>query len=86
MYMALENSALRSFGDKVALVFSDATGAVFRDMIEDGLKDIQEIVLSETGLNVQLTVKMESDFDTNSSQGEDDDPFNEIASLPWVNS
>ena len=86
LYMALENSALRSFGDKVAIVFSDAIGGVLRDMIEGGLNEIGEIILSETGLNVQLTVKMESDFDTNTAAGEDDDPFNEIASLPWVTS
>lgn len=84
LYMALENSSLRSFGDKVAVVFPDGVGAVLRDMIEGGLSEISEIILSETGLNVDLTVKMESDFDS-SQGGVVNDPFDEIASLPWVN-
>ena len=86
LYMALENSALRSFGDKVAIVFPDAVGAVWRDMIEGGLGEIGEIILAETGMNVTLTVKMESDFDTKESANDTSDPFDEIASLPWVNS
>ncbi len=84
LYMALENSSLRSFGEKVAIVFPDGVGAVLRDMIEGGLSEITEIILSETGLNVVLTVKMESDFDTKENTNEASDPFDEIANLPWV--
>ncbi len=85
LYMALENSSLRSFGEKVAIVFPDGVGAVLRDMIEGGLSEISEIILSETGLNVALTVKMESDFDATEGNTAVNDPFDEIASLPWVN-
>lgn len=85
LYMALENSSLRSFGDKVAIVFSDALAPVLRDMIEGGLNEIREIILSETGMNVSLCVKMESDFDSGGGKGAVSDPFDEIASLPWVN-
>ncbi|MBR5535518.1 MAG: DNA polymerase III subunit gamma/tau [Clostridia bacterium] len=85
LYMALENSSLRSFGEKVAIVFPDGVGAVLRDMIEGGLSEIKEIILSETGLDAELTVKMESDFDANENNAGEVDPFDEIASLPWVN-
>lgn len=85
LYMALENSSLRSFGEKVAIVFPDTVGDVLRDMIEGGLGEISEIILSETGLSVSLTVKMESDFDAGEGAVKVSDPFDEIASLPWVN-
>lgn len=84
LYMALENSALRPFGEKVAIVFADNVGGVLRDMIEGGLSEIAEIILSETGLNVSLTVKMESDFDNKENVAGEADPFDEIASLPFV--
>ncbi|MBQ8003444.1 MAG: hypothetical protein IJ297_08390, partial [Clostridia bacterium] len=85
LYMALENSSLRSFGDKVAFVFPDNVGGVLRDMIEGGLGEIKEIILAETGLDVELTVKMESAFDTSGTTSAANDPFDEIAGLPWVN-
>ncbi len=85
LYMALENSSIRSFGDKVAIVFPDNVGAVLRDMIEGGLGEIGEIILAETGLDVKLTVKMESDFDMGNGASGESDPFDEIADLPWVN-
>ncbi len=84
LYMAVENCSLRTFNDKVAIVFSDNGGATLRDMIESGLGEIQEIIHSQTGLDVQLTVKFESDFESN-NRGVEADPFDEIASLPFVN-
>lgn len=84
LYMALENSALRPFGEKIAIVFADNVGGVLRDMIEGGLSEIGEIILSETGLNVALTVKMESDFESEKSAAGEVDPFDEVASLPFV--
>ncbi len=85
LYMALENCSLRAYGEKVAIVFADNVGAVLRDMIEGGMSEISEIILSETGLDVPLTLKMESDFDkSDKAAAGEADPFDEIASLPWV--
>lgn len=84
LYMALENSSLRSFRDKTAIVFPDNVGAVLRDMIEGGLSEIKEIIGAETGLDVSLTVKMESDFDKTDTGSSEPDPFDEIASLPFA--
>ncbi|MCD8049737.1 MAG: DNA polymerase III subunit gamma/tau [Clostridia bacterium] len=84
LYMALENSALRAYGDKVAIVFADKGGETFRSMIEGDLPGINEIVREETGLDVKLTVKLESDFGAGEAQ-KGKDPFDEIASLPFVN-
>lgn len=83
LYLAVENCSLRTFGDKVAIVFSDKGGATLRDMIESGLGEISEIINEQTGLDVQLTVKFESDFENGTVKGEVD-PFDEIASLPFV--
>ncbi len=84
LYTALENSALRAFGSKAAIVFSDDVGATFRDMIESRLDDITQIIRDETGLDVSLTVKFESDFESMTANKKEADPFNEIASLPFV--
>ena len=84
LYMAVENCSLRTYQDKVAIVFADNGGATLRDMIESGLGEITEIIHTETGLDVQLTVKLESDFETNDNKAAEVDPFDEIASLPWV--
>lgn len=86
LYMAVENCSLRTYGDKVAIVFADNGGATLRDMIESGLGEITEIIESETGLNVSLTVKLESDFESGDGKAGEADPFDEIASLPWVTS
>ncbi len=85
LFMALENSSLRAFGNKAAIVFSDNGGDTFRDMIEGDLESIGEIVREETGIDVKLTVKLESDFDMGGKAAEEKDPFDEIASLPFVN-
>ncbi len=84
LYMAVENCSLRTYQDKVAIVFADNGGATLRDMIESGLGEITEIIHTETGLDVQLTVKLESDFETSGNKATEADPFDEIASLPWV--
>lgn len=86
LYMAVENCSLRPYSDKVAIVFPDNGGETLRDMIESGLGEIREIIQEQTGLEVQLTVKFESDFDNNENNIKEVDPFDEIASLPWVNS
>lgn len=83
LYMALENSALRPFGEKTAIVFADSGGETFRSMIESEIGDIKEIIREETGLDANLTVKLESDFEGVSPQ-KAADPFDEIASLPFV--
>lgn len=85
LYMAIENCSLRTYQDKVAIVFADNGGATLRDMIESGLDEIREIIRDEAGIDVQLTVKMESDFESNDNKTVQADPFDEIASLPWVN-
>ncbi len=85
LYMAIENCSLRTYRDKVAIVFSDNGGATLRDMIESGLDEIRDIIRDEAGIDVQLTVKMESDFESNDNKTVQADPFDEIASLPWVN-
>ena len=84
LYLAVENCSLRAYNDKVSFVFPDSGGETLRDMIESGLDEIREIILEQTGLEVSLTVKFESDFDSESSTKEVD-PFEEIANLPWVN-
>lgn len=84
LYMALENCSIRQFNDKIAIVFSDQGGETLRDMIESGLSEISDIIHEHTGLEVILTVKFESDFDVEVKSGEID-PFDEIASLPFVN-
>lgn len=84
LYAALENSAIRSFGSKAAIVFSDDGGATFRDMMESELDDITQIIREETGLDVSLTVKLESDFENMTAKKKEADPFEEIASLPFV--
>ncbi len=83
LYMAVENCSLRAFGEKVAIVFSDNGGETLRDMIESGLSEIREIINEHTGIDVELTVKFESDFDNSEIKAEAD-PFDEIASLPFV--
>lgn len=85
LFMAVDNCSLRTYGDKIAIVFPDAGGENLRDMVEPGLDDMTEIVNAETGLNVQFTVKFESDFDAVEMTKTEDDPFDEIASLPFVN-
>lgn len=85
LYMAIENCSLRTYQDKVAIVFADNGGATLRDMIESGLGEIREIIHDETGLDLKLTVKMESDFESKDNKTAEKDPFDEIASLPWVN-
>lgn len=84
LYMAIENCSLRAFADKVAIVFSDNGGETLRDMIESGLTEIKEIIHEHTGLDVELTVKFESDFDNSELKAAEADPFDEIASLPFV--
>lgn len=83
LYMAVENCSLKAFGEKVAIVFSDNGGATLRDMIESGIDEIHDIIREQTGLQVQLTVKFESDFESGDKKSEVD-PFDEIASLPFV--
>ncbi len=83
LYMAVENCSLRSFNDKVAIVFPDKGGETLRDMIESSLEELSEIIANEAGVSVQLTVKLDSDFEETTKTAEDD-PFDEIASLPFV--
>ncbi|MGM9550858.1 MAG: DNA polymerase III subunit gamma/tau [Clostridia bacterium] len=85
LYMAVENCALRSFGEKVAIVFPDNGGETLRSMIESSLDELTEIINNEANISVQLTVKLESDFDNNEVRQAEADPFDEIASLPIVN-
>ena len=82
LYTALVNSALRPFGEKVAIVFPDAGGETFRSMIENDMDSIAEIVLEETGLNIKLVAKFESDFE-NVKKEKEKDPFDEIASFKF---
>jgi DNA polymerase-3 subunit gamma/tau len=84
LYMSLSNTAIRQFGSKTAIVFADSGGETFRDMMENELDYLTELVREETNLNVSLTVKFESDFEDESKKAEEADPFDEIASLSFV--
>lgn len=82
MYLALSNSSLRSYGDKVAIVFSNSGGATFRDMVDGKADEIASVIREETGLDVKLTFKLEGDFEE--TEKAPYDPFDEIASNPFV--
>ncbi len=81
LFTYLENCSLREYRDKLAITFSDATFAAFRDEVKNNLDYLKRLIKKHCGLDCGLTVKADSDFGKG-GQTVKSDPIDELLKLP----